>query len=314
MGIKIGCAAWTWTEPAHNPPYEEAIKSIGELGFDGIELILRDFEDVENYWTKDKRKEIKSMVDYYGLQVSQFAMFQNVMDGLASLEEEKKNRSIEAFKNGCEISADLGCDIVNFVSPWPSTVTAPNSYLPEYYYINVPGVDPRIRALQVFQTKLKYTFPKPFDWERYWSSHVDAVRKVAQIAKQYDFKLAIENHANTMTPHTDSILRLCEEVGEENVGANLDTVWAYLQRENLPWSIYKYNDKLYHVHMRDGDGLAAYNLPVGYGNTDWEMVIKALKDVNYNGFLSLEWAHDSQKTKHCTESLNYLRTLVATVK
>ena len=82
MGIKIGCAAWTWTEPAHNPPYEEAIKSIGELGFDGIELILRDFEDVENYWTKDKRKEIKSMVDYYGLQVSQFAMFQNVMDGL----------------------------------------------------------------------------------------------------------------------------------------------------------------------------------------------------------------------------------------
>lgn len=65
MGIKIGCAAWTWTEPAHNPPYEEAIKSIGELGFDGIELILRDFEDVENYWTKDKRKEIKSMVDYY---------------------------------------------------------------------------------------------------------------------------------------------------------------------------------------------------------------------------------------------------------
>lgn len=117
-----------------------------------------------------------------------------------------------------------------------------------------------------------------------------------------------------MTPHTDSILRLCEEVGEGNVGANLDTVWAYLQRENLPWSIYKYNDKLYHVHMRDGDGLAAYNLPVGYGNTDWEMVIKALKDINYNGFLSLEWAHDSQKTKHCTESLNYLRTLVATVK
>ena len=98
MGIKIGCAAWTWTEPAHNPPYEEAIKSIGELGFDGIELILRDFEDVENYWTKDKRKEIKSMVDYYGLQVSQFAMFQNVMDGLASLEEEKKKRPLLIYK------------------------------------------------------------------------------------------------------------------------------------------------------------------------------------------------------------------------
>ena len=140
MAMKVGCAAWTWTEPAHNPPYEGAIKAIGELGFDGVELILRDFEDVECYWTVKKRKEIKSMLDYYGLEVSQFAMFQNVMDGLASLENDRKQKSIDAFKAGCEISAALGCDIVNFVSPWPDTITAPNSYLPEYYYINVPGL------------------------------------------------------------------------------------------------------------------------------------------------------------------------------
>lgn len=311
MSIKIGCAAWTWTEPAHNPPYEDAIRSVGELGFDGIELILRDFEDVKGYWTNEKRKEISRMLKCYGLEVSQFAMFQNVMDGLASLEVEKKNRSIEAFRQGCEISAALGCDIVNFVSPWPETITAPNSYLPEYYYINVPGVDPRIRALQKFQTKLNYHFPKPFCWEAYWENHVDAVSKVAEIAKQYGFRLAIENHANTMTPHTDSVIRLCEEVEADNIGANLDTVWAYLQREYLPWSIYKYNERLYHVHMRDGDGLAAYNLPVGYGNTDWEAVIKALKDIHYDGYLSLEWAHDSEKTKHCTEALNYLRKLTA---
>ena len=310
MAMKVGCAAWTWTEPAHNPPYEGAIRSIGELGFDGIELILRDFEDIKGYWAPEKRKEINRMLDHYGLEVSQFAMFQNVMDGLASLDKERIRRSVDAFKAGCEISADLGCDIVNFVSPWPDVITAPNSYLPEYYYINVPGVDPRIRALQTFQTKLKYKFPKPFDWERYWESHVDAVRQVALTAKEYGFRLAIENHANTMTPHTDSVIRLCEEAGEDNIGANLDTVWAYLQREYLPWSIHKYGKRLYHVHMRDGDGLAAYNLPVGYGNTDWEAVIKALKDIGYDGYLSLEWAHDSEKTRHCIEALQYLRTLI----
>ena len=310
MAMKVGCAAWTWTEPAHNPPYEGAIRSIGELGFDGIELILRDFEDIEGYWIPEKRKEIKRMLDHYGLEVSQFAMFQNVMDGLASLDTDRIGRSVDAFKAGCEISADLGCSIVNFVSPWPDVITAPNSYLPEYYYINVPGVDPRIRALQTFQTKLKYKFPKPFDWDRYWESHVDAVRQVARTAKAYGFRLAIENHANTMTPHTDSVIRLCEETGEDNIGANLDTVWAYLQREYLPWSIHKYGRRLYHVHMRDGAGLAASNLPVGYGNTDWEAVIKALKDIGYDGYLSLEWAHDSEKTRHCTEALQYLRTLI----
>lgn len=311
MAIKIGCAAWTWTEPAHNPPYEDAIRAIGELGFDGMELILRDFEDIKGYWTKEKCREIRKMLEEYGLEVSQFAMFQNVMDGLASLDEGKRQKSIEAFKYGCEISAALGCDIVNFVSPWPAEITAPNSYLPEYYYINVPGVDPRIRALQTFQTKLRYHLPKPFEWGKYWEMHVEAVSEVTKIAGGYGFRLAIENHANTMTPHTDSVLRLCEEVGGENIGANLDTVWAYLQREYIPWAIYKYNDRLFHVHMRDGDGLAAYNLPVGYGNTDWKAVVRALKDIGYNGYLSLEWAHDSEKKKHCEEALCFLREIVA---
>lgn len=310
MAMKIGCAAWTWTEPAHNPPYEDAIRSIGELGFDGVELILRDFEDIENYWTKEKRDEIRQMLEYYRLEVSQFAMFQNIMDGLASLDAGRKKKSVEAFKRGCEISASLGCGIVNFVSPWPDVITAPNPYLPEYYYINVPGVDPRIRALQKFQTKLRYHFPKPFDWEKYWENHVSAVREVTEIAAGFGFKLAVENHANTMTPHTDSVIRLCEEVGLSNIGANLDTVWAYLQREYLPLSIHKYKERLYHVHMRDGDGLAAYNLPIGYGNTDWESVIKALKNIGYEGYLSLEWAHDSEKKKHCTEALVYLRNLI----
>lgn len=112
MGIKIGCAAWTWTEPAHNPPYEEAIKSIGELGFDGIELILRDFEDVENYWTKDKRKEIKSMVDYYGLQISQFAMSRMLWMVWPVWKKKRRTVQLRLLKTECEISADLGCDIV----------------------------------------------------------------------------------------------------------------------------------------------------------------------------------------------------------
>ena len=301
-----------FTEPAHNPPYEDAVRTIGEIGFDGMELILRDFEDVEGYWTKEKIKEINAMLDSYGMVVSQFAMFQNIMSGLASLDKTEKTRSIEAFKHGCEISAGLGCKIVNFVSPWPEVITAPNSYLPEYYYINVPGVDPRIRALQTFQTKMKFHFPRPFDWDAYWENHVDAIRTVAEIANSYGFRLAIENHANTMTPHTDSLLRLCEEIGMDNLGANLDTVWAYLQREYLPWSIHKYGDRLFHLHMRDGDGLAAYNLPVGFGNIDWVEVIRALKEIGYDGFISLEWAHDSRAKEDTANVMKYLRELIAT--
>lgn len=316
MSIRIGCAAWVFTEPAHNPPYEDAIRTIGELGFDGMELILRDFEDYGpgGYWSAQRVRDIRAMLDGYGLTLSQFAVFQNITAGLASIDPAEKQRAIDYFRYGCDICVGLGGEIMNFVSPWPWTITAPNDYLPEYYYINVPGVDPRLRALNTFQTKMHFNFPQPFDWPRYWESHVDAVRKVCAIAASYGLRLAIENHANTMTPHTDSLLNLFEVVGMDNLGANLDSVWAYLQREYLPWTIHKYGKKLFHVHMRDGDGLAAYNLPVGFGNTDWVEFVHALKVIGYDGFLSLEWAHDSRARTDAANALAYLRELIRTVE
>lgn len=315
MSIRVGCAAWLFTEPAHNPPYEDAINKIGKLGFDGVELILRDFDDIgpDGYWTNSKIKEIKLMLDDYGLEMSQFAVFQNITAGLASIDPREKQKAIDYFHHGCDICAGLGGHIMNFVSPWPWEITSPNDYLPEYYYINVPGVDPRLRALNTFQTKMKFSFPKPFDWNKYWESHVDAVRQTASIANSYGFELAIENHANTMTPHTDSILKLCDEIGMDNLGINLDTVWAYLQREYLPWTVHRCGKKLFNVHMRDGDGLAAYNLPVGFGNIDWEEFIRALYAINYDGFLSLEWSHDSRAEENARNTINYLRSKIKSI-
>lgn len=313
MAIKVGCATWLFTEPAHNPPYEDAVKTIGDLGFDGVEFILRDYEDINGYWNKKRMKDLKVMIDHYGMEACAVAMFQNITEGLADLDPVKKQHAIDAFEFGCEITNELESPVMDFVSPWPWEITCPNSYIPEYYYINVPGVDPRIRTLQTFQTKLKFNFPHPFDWNRYWENHVDAIHKCAVIAKQHGLKLAIENHANTMTPHTDSILMLAEDVGMDNVGVNLDSVWAFLQREYVPWSIHKYDDKLFHVHVRDGDGLAAYNVPVGYGVMDWKWIIHALKEVNYDGYLSMEWSHDRYKRDNSAFSLKYLRDLLAKV-
>jgi sugar phosphate isomerase/epimerase len=238
-------------------------------------------------------------------------MFQNVMSGLASLDPEQRARSVEAFKAGCSIAQRLECPVVNFVSPWPEVVTSPNPYLPEYYYVNVPGVDPRLRILQGFQTKLRFTLPTPFDAEAYWENHLEAVRLVSDIAADHGLKLAIENHANTMTPHTESLLRLMEHADRPNLGVNLDTVWAFVQREHVPTAIRKLGEKLMHVHLRDGDGLAAYNLPVGQGATDWPDVFRALDLIGYDGTVSLEWAHDSRVRENTASALSYLRDLVS---
>ena len=44
--MKIGAASWCFTHPHYQPPYEEAIKTVGSLGVDGIEMIAYNSDDL----------------------------------------------------------------------------------------------------------------------------------------------------------------------------------------------------------------------------------------------------------------------------
>ena len=126
-----------------------------------------------------------------------------------------------------------------------------------------------------------------------------------------------------MTP-VDSSCRLAVEkyqplgagvrVQDDALGFNLDTAWHFIQREYLPWSVYKLGDRLLHVHARDGDGLITYRLPPGMGVIDWHGLIEALRDVGYDGALSLEMnVRDSRGDPwyYGKWSLEYLKRVLA---
>lgn len=310
MTIKVGCAAWMFTLPAHNPPYEDAIRTIGELGFDGIELILRDPPDLENYWTPHKVDEINQLCRSYNLRVSEFVLYQNMVGGLADLDPAEKRRALEHFEIGCQMARTFGTDIINIVSPWPAGTSAPHPYLPHYWYINVPGVENG----PLFEPKLKVKLPDNFDWNAHWDNYVDSIRQATNIASRYDLRFAVENHAHVMTGHTDSLLRLFDHIPDSNLGANLDIGWAFVQREDIPWAICKLEGKLFHIHARDGDGLACYTLPVGYGTLDWEGILRALKAVKYDGFISLEWSRHADGRRNAKQGLEFMREMIAQVE
>ena len=56
--MKIGCAVGCFTYPHYDPPYENAIRKIGELGFDGLELIVAEKEDLRQYYTPSRDRNI----------------------------------------------------------------------------------------------------------------------------------------------------------------------------------------------------------------------------------------------------------------
>ena len=141
MGLKIGCAVWTLMPPPYQPPYEDTLSRIAEMGFDATELYLRSREDLISYWTAENTASIRSLLSEKGLTLSQFCLFQNLAGGLASLDENQNQVALQNVKDGCRLAKELGAKALCIVAPWPEDITVhTTASLPEYFYINVPAI------------------------------------------------------------------------------------------------------------------------------------------------------------------------------
>lgn len=300
--MKIGCAVWNFT-PKFGPPFEEEIEIIGELGFDGCELIVSTRDQMDSYFTDDRIGKIKSLCNKYNMCISEFVVYANMIKGLASFNQEDKQIALRDFEKGVEIAKKLESNIVNTVSHWIPGLTAPVDYPPSYIHPNINGVN-------YFYPKLKFNFPHDMDWEAIWANYVDSIRQCTKIAESYGIKFALEGHPHVIVGTTDAFLRLFDQVDSEYLGMNYDTSMQYIQREYPPISFKKLGLKIFHIHARDTDGLITHNFPIGQGIFDWEEIISVLKNISYNGFLSLELGHYKDAKKYNKESLNYLRSLL----
>jgi len=302
--MQIGCAAWVFTAPRYNPPYEEAIDAVGEIGFETIELILYHAEDLDEYWTPSRIEAIQRQLDSYKLRLSEFALYQDAISHIVSLDSDERKRALETFDRGAALAKTLGSPLVNMVGQWPIGMTAPIPYVPSYVHPYVPGIGR-------FQPKLRMSLPEGFDWAELWETYVASIRTCTEIARSHGLRFALEGHAHVMVPHTDSFLRLWDHVQDDALGFNFDTSWQFIQREYLPWSIHKLGQKLLHVHVRDADGLICYNLAPGMGVIDWHGLIQALREIGYDGALSLELGAYEDPHYYAKWTLDYLKRVLA---
>jgi sugar phosphate isomerase/epimerase len=86
---------------------------------------------------------------------------------------------------------------------------------------------------------------------------------------------------------------------------NMDPSHYALVRNDIPWTVRQWGDRIKHVHLKDAVGRAGehqqdFTFPLlGEGMVDWPAFLAALDDVGYNGFLTVEF-----------ESFTYYRTVL----
>ena len=276
--IKVGCLSWCFHSlgPAADP--EPAIDIIGEMGFDSIELIVNASQDLQTFWTDARIDRLKQKLDRHKLRVSQFAMFQPVVEGLSSTQRDVRDQALDYFEGGCRIARRFESPLINIVAPWALELSGPTSYLPRYYDVQNPKPG----------QKFHIDIASGFDWERVWKGFVETTRACLARAKAHGLKFSIENHTHTLIPEAASFLRLSDAIHDSDLGCNLDVGWAMLQKEYPPVAIHKLKGCLLNVHMRDIDGMMRLFPPIGDGVMDCQAIVATLKQVGFNGYASIE--------------------------
>ena len=118
---------------------------------------------------------------------------------------------------------------------------------------------------------------------------MDSYRKCLAIAKRYGLRMSVECFPYSMisTPH--AMLQLLKDVDDPDFGIQLDTNHLIMQHIDPEWTIYMLGGKrIFNVHCKDSDAVSRNNIPAGCGITDYPAVIQALKNVGYDGNLSVE--------------------------
>ncbi len=119
-----------------------------------------------------------------------------------------------------------------------------------------------------------------------WKRSVEHLRRVAEYAADKGVVLAEEvvnrfelYHLNT----PEQGIRLVDEVGHPNCKLHLDTFHAHIEEKDPAKAIRRAGSRIAHVHISENDR----GVP-GTGSVAWDETFDALRDVGYDGWLTVE--------------------------
>jgi len=122
--------------------------------------------------------------------------------------------------------------------------------------------------------------------EQEWHWAVDNLRELADYADSFGITLGLEylnRFESYLVSSSDELIKLVEDIDHPACKIMFDTFHANIEEKNLGDAIRKLSKHLVHVQVSEND-----RSTVGTGNVNWEDVFKALHEIKYDGWLSVE--------------------------
>lgn len=240
----------------------EAVEKAAKIGAQGIQLLATDaWEYTPDTLVGDKRKELMSIMEANGLCFS--ALCGDFGIGFAN--SEKNPELIEKSKKILDLAKELGTNIVTT-------------------HIGVVPEDKTSDRYKIMQ---------------------EACFELSRYADSMDAHFAIETGPEIAT----TLKSFLDDLGSNGVAVNFDPAnFVMVTGDDPVQAVYTLRDYIVHTHAKDGikltdtvpeeiykrinevanQGRKYIELPLGQGDVDFDNYLKALEEIGYRGFLTIE--------------------------
>ena len=265
-------------------PTREAVKTAASIGVKGLQMYATSGENSPEMLSGVKRSELLRYVKDQGLVFS--AICGDF--GKAFSDRKRNGELIEGSKRIMDLAKDL-CTYV---------VTT---------HIGVIPSDKTCDRYKIMQ---------------------EAAYELAQYADGLNAHFAIETGPEV----ADTLKSFLDDLGSTGVAVNLDPAnFAMVTRDDPVAAVYKLQKYIVHTHAKDGVNLrncdpyeiyaemdhsawdqepAFRELPLGQGAVDFPAYLKALDDVGYRGFLTIEREVGERPAEDIKLAADFLRSVI----
>ncbi len=270
--IKLGICNETFKAENKFWPLRKAMEYVSRVGYQAIEIAPFTLAPSVQDISPAKREEIRLLSKDYDLEIIGLHWLLASPSGLSISSADKKirNRTASYLRSLIDFCSDIGGKILVFGSPKQRNIEKNSSY-----------EETRKRAKEVFRSSLDKAVERGV---------IICLEPLAR--RETDF-------INT----AEEAVSLVKEISHPNFRLHLDVKAMSDEERGIPEIIKKNKDYLFHFHANDANGLGP-----GFGETNFEPIIKTLREVKYSGFISVEVFDTSPGQKRIAEeSLAYLK-------
>ena len=259
-----------------------AVKKAAKVGAQGIQVYATSGEMSPEELVGSKRADFRKLVEDNGLVIS--ALCGDLGGGFGNKEENPWR--VEKSKRIIELAKELGTDIVTT-------------------HIGVVPEDSGHERYKIMQ---------------------DACFELSRFADSLDAHFAIETGPETSA----TLKKFLDSLGSTGVAVNLDPANLVMVTGDDPvQAVYTLKDYIVHTHAKDGKRLhyvspeilygmeesdmlndaSFIELPLGEGDVDFPAYFKALNDIGYKGFLTIEREVGDDPEGDIRKAADYIRSL-----